>query len=53
MEHNYFVEIVKNDGEVVKRMGPMSAHSAEKTERGANINLNHDGFWTRIVRGEK
>ena len=45
-----YVEIVKTDtGEVVKRMGPMSERKAERVESGANINLNHDGYYTRIV----
>ena len=45
-----FVEIVRYEGEVVeKRMGPMSRRAAEKVESGANINLNYEGFYIRIV----
>lgn len=48
-----FVEIVRYEGgEVVKRMGPMSRHSAEKVDDGANINLNHEQFFTRIVEAQ-
>lgn len=54
MTQNCYVEIVKNDedGEqaVVKRMGPMSEWKAEKVEDGANININHDEYYTRIVK---
>lgn len=40
----YYVEIVNYDTEeVVKRMGPMSERTAEKTDNGANINLEHGG----------
>jgi len=45
-----FVEIVRTKGEeVVKRMGPLSERMAIKVEEGANINLNHDEYFTRIV----
>lgn len=53
MTHNCYVEIVKidEDGDkaIVKRMGPMSEWKAEKVEDGANINLNHDEYYTRII----
>jgi hypothetical protein len=47
----YFVEIVKEGDpeEVVKRMGPHSLRTAERIERGADINLNHEDFFTRVV----
>lgn len=50
----YFVEIYRKANEetsekVVERMGPMCEHRAEKVELGANINLNHRDFATRIV----
>ena len=35
--------------EVASRMGPMGEHRAERVESGANINLNHEKFYTRIV----
>lgn len=57
MSNQYFVEIVKYaaDGmpqEVVKRMGPHSLRTAEKIERGADINLNHDDYYTQVVDGD-
>lgn len=46
----FYVEIVKTaTGEVVKRMGPCSERIANAAENGANINLDHDEFFTRIV----
>jgi hypothetical protein len=46
------VEIVeRGTDKVVKRIPCASERAAEKVERGANINLNHDGFYTRIVEG--
>jgi hypothetical protein len=45
-----WVEIVEmGTEEVASRMGPMSEHRAERVERGASINLNHEKFYTRIV----
>lgn len=47
---NYFVEIVNHDTqEVVKRLGPMSEHKADKVADGASINLDHDRFYVRTV----
>ena len=50
----FFVEIVKHGGNghdtVEKRMGPMSERRAERVDGGANINLNHEEFFTRIVK---
>lgn len=44
------VEIVERSTEtVVKRIPCDSERSAEKVERGVNINLNHDEFFTRIA----
>jgi hypothetical protein len=46
----YYVQIVKFDGEeVVKEIGPLGDRQASKVDRGANINLNHERFYTRIV----
>jgi len=52
MEKDYFVEIVKygEPEEIVKRMGPMTEWKADKVDAGANINLNHELFFTRIAR---
>lgn len=49
----FFVEIVeKETNQVVKRMGPMNERKAEKVELGASINLNHQDYFTRIVKEE-
>jgi hypothetical protein len=46
----WFVEIVDSETDkVVKRMGPMSERKAEKVERGAEINLDHEHFFVRVV----
>ncbi len=45
----WFVEIVEYDTERVdKSMRCHSERDAEKVDRGANINLNHERFYTRI-----
>ena len=59
MEEKMYVEIVESHAfgtgykekpeTVVNRMGPMSQRKAERVERGAQINMNHDKFFTRIV----
>lgn len=50
MAKQYFVEIVAYDNaEVVKRMGPMSERKAERVDKGANINLDHEHYYTRII----
>lgn len=51
---NHYVEIVAREGEKVEqRLGPMAESAAERTKRGAEINLNHDDYFVRIVGGEK
>ena len=47
----YYVEIVEFETEkVVKRMGGYtSERRADILDKGVNINLNHDKFFTRIV----
>lgn len=53
MSENAYVEIVEYaTNAVVKRMGPMSERKAEKVERGAEINLNHERFYVRTVSDE-
>ena len=53
MDDSYFVEIVRfKDGEVVNRMGPMSKRNAHKVDWGANMNLNLEDYFTRIVLDE-
>lgn len=45
-----YVEIVEYvTDRVEKRMGPMSDRKAERVDNGANINLDHERFYTRIV----
>lgn len=49
----YFVEIVKYGDleEVVKKMGPIATErQADKIDSGVNINLNHEDYYTRIVK---
>ena len=50
----WYVEIVdRATGEVVERMGPMDERTAERVMLGANINLNHDGYFTRLVEEDE
>lgn len=47
---DHWVEIVSySDDKVVRRMGPMGRHKANKVDAGVNINLNHDDYYTRVV----
>ena len=47
----YYIEIVDYDTEeTVERMGPMTEHKAGKVDDGVNINLNHEKYFTRIVK---
>jgi hypothetical protein len=39
---------IRND-EVVKEIEVQSERQAEKLERGMNINLDHENYFTRIV----
>lgn len=49
-----YVEIVELEGgKVSKRMGPMGRAKASKVQGGVNINLNHERFYTRIVKEEE
>ncbi len=46
----FYVEIRKRvTDEVVKRLGPATEKSAERIQRGAEVNLNHDDYYTEIV----
>lgn len=50
---NYKVEIVRiEDGEVTLSMDVVGLRKAERTKRGAEINLNHENFFVRIVDAE-
>lgn len=45
----YRVEIVETaTDEVVETVGDNAYRTAERIERGININLNHEKFYTRI-----
>lgn len=45
-----YVEIYRFvDGEIARRMGPMSESKADRAERGALINMNRDEWGTRQV----
>ena len=44
------VEVIKRDnGEIVKELGPMSPRKADSVERGIEINLNHEQYFVRRV----
>lgn len=48
MEHN--IEIVETEtNEVVQTIPGGSHRTAERIERGVNINLNHEKYHTRIT----
>jgi hypothetical protein len=45
-----FVEIVEfSTDKVVKRLGPMTESKADRVQRGMDVNLDHDRFFTRTV----
>lgn len=50
----WYVEIVERSTDfaperIEKRMGPRSHREAEKIARGAEINLDHERFYVRVV----
>lgn len=46
----YLVKIVNRDTlEVVESLGPMPRSTALRVERGVNINLNHDDYFTKVL----
>lgn len=48
----YRVEIVREStGEVEHSMPSATLRSAEQLERGVNINLDHERYYTRIATG--
>lgn len=50
MDARFCVEIWRfSDGHVESRMGPMSERAAERVQRGALINMNHDEWGCRVV----
>ena len=49
----WYVEIVEfESGEVVKRFECDTERQADRIDDGANINLNHDKFYTRVVEDQ-
>jgi len=50
---NYKVRILRNGtDEVVREYGPTNLERAQKLEKGANVNLNHNEFHTDIVKDD-
>ncbi|MCK5132382.1 MAG: hypothetical protein KAR40_09565 [Candidatus Sabulitectum sp.] len=50
---SWYVEIVSygDQGNTIKRLGPYySERQAERVDRGANINLNHEKYYTTIKK---
>lgn len=49
----YFVVIVHiSDNSLDKRIECKSLKDAQRVERGVNINLNHDKYFTTIEKGK-
>jgi hypothetical protein len=45
---DHFVEVVETEsGTVVECLGPMTESKADRTERGIQINMNHERYFTR------
>lgn len=49
----WVVLIVEEGGEVVETIECKGRREAEQVQRGVNINLNHDKFFTRCISLEK
>ncbi len=50
----FYIEVIEYEsGAVVSRMEASSERRAEKIDRGVNINLNHEDYYTRIVEEEE
>lgn len=48
---NYYIEIVEFASEkVIERKGPYSEHKADRIDDGMNINLNHEKYYTRVIK---
>ena len=49
-----YVQIIRfEDDHAIETMGPMSEWKADRVDRGVNINLNHEAFYTLIVTKDK
>ena len=47
---NFYVQVKEEDTEkVVKELGPMSEHKAEKVAAGMSINMSDD-YYTEVVQ---
>lgn len=50
MSEQWYIEIRRSsDDGVVKRMGPMSEHKADRVFGGVNINLDHENYYADYV----
>lgn len=50
MTDNWYVRVVeKATGAVVKQLGPMSQHKADRVENGLLINLDYEHYMTEMV----
>ena len=46
----YYIEVVeRKTRKVIKRLGPHPDRKAERVERGVNLNLNTDCYYTQQV----
>ena len=49
--NNYYVQIFDMDeAEPIEERGPFAERRAEKVDAGITINLNHEQYYTTIVR---
>jgi len=47
----FYVQIKRfSDSGIEKELGPFSERRADKVDDGVNINLNHDEYFTQIVK---
>ena len=55
MSHDWIVEVISyKDGSREHAVGPFATEAqADKADRGLNINLNHDQFYTIVRQAEK
>jgi hypothetical protein len=50
MNDFYVVVIRYKNNKIAGKMGPMSELKARRVESGANINLNHEEFYTLVLK---
>ena len=47
---NWYVQIIEHATDVVvEEMGPFTERKADKVDDGANINLDHERFYTNMI----